>query len=196
MGGDEKMIIGITGTNGAGKDTLAGILVRKINYPHFSLSDKLRETCHEKNILPSRENLTNLGNKLRQEFGGDYLSQKVLLKAPDNFIVTSIRNPKEIEPFQKAGKFVLISIDAPIETRYQRIIDNQDRSGEKIGESEISFAEFKTQEEREMEGESFGQQLGKLISMADVSILNEGTIEELTNKVEEIITNLEWRRHG
>jgi len=184
------MIIGITGTNGAGKDTLAGILVKKINYPHFSLSDELREICHEKNILSSRENLTNLGNELRQEFGSDYLSQKVLTKMQDNFIVTSIRNSKEIEPFKKMGKFVLISINAPIEIRYQRIMANKNRSGEKTGESDISFVEFKAQEDREMQGESFSQQLSQLMAMADINISNEGTIEELESKADKLIINL------
>lgn len=184
------MIIGITGTNGAGKDTLAEILVKKIKYPHFSLSDELREICHEKNILPTRENLTKLGNDLRQEFGNDYLSQRILLKTPNNFIVTSIRNPKEIEPFKKAGKFLLIAVDANIEIRHQRVVANKNRSGEKLGESETSFVAFKAQEDREMQGESFGQQLGKLISMADINISNAGTIEELETKVDQLIVKL------
>ncbi|MBU1082886.1 AAA family ATPase [Patescibacteria group bacterium] len=184
------MIIGITGTNGSGKDTLAKILVRRLNYPHFSLSDELREICHEKNILPSRENLTNLGNELRQEFGSDYLSLRILGKTKDNFIVTSIRNPKEIEPFKEIGKFVLISLTAPIETRYQRIVENKHRSGEKIGESKTSFTDFNAQENREMKGESFSQQLGQLMAIADINISNEGTIEELDNEVDKLIIKL------
>jgi len=183
------MIIGITGTNGAGKDTIAEILVKKLFWPHLSLSDVLREICRERDIVPTRVNLTNLGNQLRREFGSDYLSNRVLTKSRDNFVVTSIRNPKEIEPFKKVSQFVLLSVDAPIEMRYQRVIGSRNRSGNKIDESKISFEEFKAEEKREMQGEEFGQQLGRLIEVADISISNEGTIEELEDKVDQLIIN-------
>lgn len=185
------MIIGITGTNGSGKDTVANFLIQKLGWPHFSLSDELREICREKNIEPTRDNLIKFARKIRNERGLDYLSQRVLNKASDNFIVTSIRNPAEVEPFKKADKFILIAVDAPIKIRYKRVISaGKNRSGHKIGEENISLEEFISKEQIEMHGTGADQQLQILMDMADTKIENSGTIKELKNKVEELLNNI------
>ena len=181
------MIIGITGTNGSGKDTVAGFLAEKLGWPHFSLSDELREICKEKDIEPNRDNLIDLGNKLRETYGADYLSNRILDKVQTNFIVTSIRNPAEIEPFKLKDRFILLAIDALIKVRYQRIVDADKRMGKKVGEGNISLDQFKSQESREMKGSHFSQQLEKLIVMADAKIENDGTIEELKNNIDKLL---------
>jgi len=185
------MIIGITGTNGSGKDTVADILIKKLGWLHFSLSDELRDICRERNIESTRDNLIKFAREIRNERGLDYLSQRVLNKVSDNFIVTSIRNPAEVEPFKKSDKFILIAVDAPIEVRYQRMISaGKGRSGYKVGEENMSLEEFKNKEQIEMQGTGADQQLQILIDMADTKIENNGTIEELENKVDELLLSL------
>ena len=185
------MIIGITGTNGSGKDTVADFLIQKLGWPHFSLSDELREICREKNIEPTRDNLIKFAREIRNERGLDYLSQRILNKASDNFIVIIIRNPAEIEPLKKADKFILVAVDAPIEIRYKRVISaGKNRSGHKIGEENISLKEFRNKEQIEMQGKGADQQLQVLMDVADTKIENNGTIEELKNKVEELLNNI------
>lgn len=53
-------IIGISGTNGAGKDTLAALRHEKEGAEHVSLSDILRRELIARGITPERENLMNL----------------------------------------------------------------------------------------------------------------------------------------
>ncbi len=185
------MIIGITGTNGSGKDTVADFLIQKLGWDHFSLSDELRKISKEKNIEPTRDNLTMLGRDVREKQGLDYLSQRVLKTARDNFIVTSIRNPAEIEPFKKANKFILIAVDAPVEIRYKRVVGaGKERSGRKVGEENLTLKEFIAQENKEMLGSGAEQQLQVLIDMSDTKIENNGTIEELRDKAEEVLKNI------
>lgn len=184
------MIIGITGTNGSGKDTVADILIKKLGWSHFSLSDELREICKGKDIEPNRDNLIDLANELRKTYGADYLSQRILKKAKGNLIITSLRNPAELEAFKLKDRFVLLAIGAPIEIRYQRVIQANKRAGKKIGEEDISLDQFKSQEKREMRGNYFSQQLIKLITKADAKIENSGTIEELENKVDKLLEEI------
>lgn len=64
-------IIGISGTNGAGKDTLAALRHEKEGAEHVSLSDILRRELIARGITPERENLMNLSRQWRDE-SGDY----------------------------------------------------------------------------------------------------------------------------
>jgi len=184
------MIIGITGTNGSGKDTVASLLVKKLHWPHYSLSDEIRQVAKERSLSPTRQNLIKLGNTLRQEFGASYLSNRIMQNISDNFIATSIRNPEEINPFKQTGKFVLITVDAPIELRYQRIIQNSHRTGQKVSEEKSSFTEFKQQEQSELTGNKFSQQLNTVIGLADVKIANDGTIEELEQVIDKFLSTI------
>lgn len=185
------MIIGITGTNGSGKDTVADFLIEKLGWSHFSLSDELRKISKEKNIEPTRDNLIALGRNIRETHGLDYLSQRILKVTKNNFVVTSIRNPAEIEPFKKSDKFMLIAVDAPVEMRYQRVISaGKSRFGHKIREETMSLEEFKKKEQIEMHGTGAEQQLHTLINMADTKIENNGTIEELKHKVDELLKSI------
>ncbi len=83
-----------------------------------------------------------MGNELREREGHDALAKRALAKmkqlgggggnggggANNNFVVTSIRHPSEVEALEKGTStsgggdhhFLLLFIDAPIQTRYQR----------------------------------------------------------------------------
>ena len=67
------MLIGITGRNGAGKDTAAEYLTTKSFY-HSSLSDIIREDARRRNMRPTRANLVQLGNRLREISGTGVLA--------------------------------------------------------------------------------------------------------------------------
>jgi len=180
------MIIGITGTNGAGKDLVSQILLKKLGWPYFSLSDELRRIALENNLDVSRPTLQQLGNELRQQHGPSYLSQRIVDRAADDFIVTSLRNPQECEPFKQKSRFILIAVDAPIELRYERI-SGRDRAGE----SNWSLADFKRNEDEfEMDGGEFGRQLRKMMQTADITIINNGTVVDLENKLNQIIAEV------
>jgi len=71
------MIIGITGTNSSGKDTVAAIL-KEEGFDSFSCSDAIREELKKLDFLESRENLIALGNELRETLGMGIWAKKCL----------------------------------------------------------------------------------------------------------------------
>jgi dephospho-CoA kinase len=174
------MIIGLTGTNGAGKGTIAEHLVKK-GFSYYSLSDIIREEAEKRGLEKNRDVLIRLGNELRQAEGEGVLAKKVLRKIKGNSIVDSIRNPAEIAELKKAGNFILIAVDAKIELRYERIAKR------KRPEDKVSFEEFRAQEEAELAAGKGKQQIKKCMELADYRIVNNGTLQELWKKVDKIL---------
>ncbi|MFA5270333.1 MAG: AAA family ATPase [Patescibacteria group bacterium] len=177
------MIIGVTGTDGSGKDTVGRLLLEKLGWPHYSLSDEIRGIARERGLGLSKDILGDLANELRQAHGPSYLAERIVERASGNFVVTSVRNPLECEPFRATGKFLLIAVDAPIHIRYDRTA-GRDRAGE----ANWTIEDFRHHEEVvEMAGGEFGQQLRKMLEIADIKIINDGTIAELEEKVDKIV---------
>lgn len=173
-------LIGLTGTNGAGKGEAASFFEKK-GYAPFSLSDLIREELQKRNLDVTRDNLIKMGNKLRGLFGPDILARRVLKKVKRNSVIDSIRNPREVEYLRKQKDFILLAIDAPVELRYLR--------AEKRGrnESASTLKEFIAKETEEMSHQEKGQQLQNCLKMADHTINNDGSLEDLHRKLEEFL---------
>lgn len=179
------MIIGITGTFASGKDTVAEYLEGR-GFEHFSLSDELRKIAKEQNIEPTRDNLRELGNSIRDKFGPDYLPRKVLSKAKsDKVLISSIRQPAEIAFLRKQKNFVLLGIDAPIEMRFERL-----RKRNRPGDPK-SLEELKEKEAKEMQNDSANaQKLHECMSSVDYIILNNGDFNKLYKEVDRVLSEL------
>ncbi len=178
------MIIGLTGTFGAGKGEISRILVN-LKYVHHSCSDVLREELRKQGVEETIPNLAALGNRIREEHGAGELPRRLIKiirdKGEGKAIVDSIRSVGEVEELRKERDFVLFSVDAPVRIRYERI-KSRGRAGDNV-----DFEEFSEQEGKQMNGQGSNQNLKKCMEMADYSIMNDGTIEDLEKKVNEIL---------
>lgn len=173
------MIIGLTGKNASGKGAVAEFLKNKSFY-YYSLSDVLREHIKTQGLDITRENLIRFGNELRATFGSAVLAERVLTKLdPDkNYVIDSFRNPAEVKAFRSRSDFYLVGVEAPELTRFERIAQ---RARERDPKTLEQFLEV---EGRELKNEDpAGQQLSETIAMADFTIVNDGSIEALYEKV-------------
>ena len=183
------MIIGITGTIRSGKDTAANYLVSK-GFTHYSLSDYIRKVVKEQGLdQTDRTILQRVANELRATNCPGYLAEKALENfLPEmNYAVSSIRNPSEIKVLRRNGGFALISIDAPLEDRYERALLAGDKKFQ-------TFDEFVESEQFENSKDPNNQQLHVCISMADYAIFNPGIGAEnkklLEQKIDRALTDL------
>ncbi len=178
--------IGVTGSNGGGKDTFANYLVSKKGFEHISLSDFIREETLKRGLELSRDNLHNVGNNMRQISGPDVLARRALerMNGRDlNYALTSIRNPFEVRALQEAGNFVLVAIDAPIELRFNRIIERNRKNEKEI----MTLEQFKRFEENELRSDSTSsQQIGECIQMARFMVFNESDFETFGKRIEDV----------
>lgn len=174
-------LIGLTGTNGAGKGEAAAYFMTK-GYACFSLSDVIREELARRGEAASRDNLIRVGNELRETFGADVLARRTVEKVgPEaKAVIDSIRNTSEIAYLRRQAGFVLLAIDAPVEVRFARVAERG------RDESAADLASFKKKEAEERDGGAKAQQLEASLAAADRLIINDGTLEEFRRKLEEV----------
>lgn len=176
------MIIGITGTYASGKDTVAEIL-EEINFYHVSFSDLLRDELEKQKKPITRDTLIQFGNELRTKHGADILAQIALgrLEDGENFVFTSIRNPKEVELLQQRKDFLLVAVTTPANIRLERL-----RSRKRENDPD-TLEELQKKESLENTSNPNAQQLQKVIGMAKIIINNTSTKEALQEKVKKLI---------
>lgn len=174
-------LIGLTGTNAAGKGEVAAYLIEK-GYKYFSLSDLIRDELRKKRKEPSRDNLIAMGNALRKRYGADILARRVMKKIKGKkAIIDSIRNSREAAFLRKQKGFLFVAVDAPAELRYKR--------AKKRGraESGSTLEEFIAKEKEEMTGNSGEQQLRRCLALADITLINDGSLAALHKKIEKCL---------
>ena len=178
-------IIGLTGTLGSGKGTVANYLKKK-GFVYASCSDYLRKILAKQGMEETIANLKELGDSLREKHGFGHITEQLLKEEIKGLtVVDSLRHPGEIEVLKQVPQFILIAVDAPLKARYERITQRKRSS------DNISFEEFSRQEKLQLEGGVGGQiQLKESIEMADYLIVNEGSVEDLKYKVDNIVKQI------
>ncbi len=176
------MILGISGTNSSGKDTVAKH-IQDNGYFHESLSEILREEMKKQNIKINRDNMIIFSNKFGQKYGADVLA-KIAYKQFGNkkkLIISSIRKQAELDFLHSLPNFKLIFVDVSVEIRYDRMIKRA-REGENV----LSFEDFKILQEKEMNGTN-SQNLSYCKGKADYQIDNSGSLGDLFTKIDDIV---------
>jgi dephospho-CoA kinase len=180
------LIIGITGTIGAGKGTVVDYLVEHFDFKHYSVRKYLTELLVMNGIEPNRDNFTELANRLRTENNSpSYIIEQLYDQAAkhgQNAIIESIRTVGEIEKLRAMGEFILIAVDADRKLRYDRIYARKSET------DNIGFEKFISDEEREMESTNpNNQNIGACLKLADYVIQNNGNLPILYTEVAKII---------
>jgi dephospho-CoA kinase len=181
------IIIGITGTNGAGKGTVVEYLVKNLGFMHFSVRDYLNEELAKRGLQRNRDTQSTLANEIRSINGNFFIIEELLKKAKlsgKDCVIESIRNPGEVK-FLKDNGALLISVDADQKTRYERVLKRGTET------DKIKFQKFTEQEDKEMQNTNpNAQNLKRCIELSDIILYNNSTIdklyEELKVKIDEI----------
>lgn len=182
------IIIGITGTIGAGKGTIVDYIVEKHGFKHLSVRQFLIDIILERGLSPNRDSMVSVANELRAAHEPSYITDRLYDKALEsgqNCIIESIRTPGEIISLRKKENFYLFAVDAEPKKRYDRIVIRNSET------DNINFETFLANEEREMKSENPNHQnLSKCIQMANYVFANNKTIEDLQNEIEAILVEI------
>lgn len=182
------VIIGITGTLGAGKGTIVDYLINTKGYAHYSVRSYLLDEIVQRKLAENRDSMVLVANELRKNNSPSFIVDQLYAQASEqksNAIIESIRTPGEVESLRRKGSFYLFAVDANARTRFDRI---------KIRASEtdrVDFNTFMENEAREMTSDDPNKQnLKRCIELADFRFMNDGNMDQLFQSVEQALESI------
>jgi cytidylate kinase len=172
------LIIGLSGTNGSGKDTVGHILAEKHGFLFISVTDLLRAEAGRRGLPVEREVLRTISAEWRRELGLGVLVDKavaeyeVVKSRYHGVAIASLRNPGEADRVHDFGGTV-VWIDADPRTRYERIQANAVIRG-RAEEDNKTYEQFLAEEEAEMHssGDAATLDMAGVKAKADVFMEN------------------------
>ena len=181
------MIIGITGTNGAGKGTVVDYLIQK-GFKHYSVRGELVEEIKRRGLSVDRSSMREVGNDLRAKNGPSYFIERFFqlaaIEGATDFVIESVRNVGEAEALKAKGG-ILFATDADRKLRYERIVHRDSET------DKIDFATWVAQEEREWGNTAaHDMDIPGVMARADYTIQNNGSLEELHAQIDSILKKL------
>lgn len=175
-------IIGISGTDASGKDTVGQMLAERHNWLFVSVSEILRDELRQRNVPLERKNLRELSAQWRRQHGLGVLVDKAVQQFHrsggrhkyQGLVIASLRHPGEAARLQELGGRVVWT-DADPKVRYRRIVARNRGT-----EDQVSFDEFLAEEQAQMKpsGDEATLSLSGVKERADIFIVNDGNDTE------------------
>ena len=175
-------VVGVVGMPASGK-TEAAEVARDEGVPVVSMGDVIREEVELRGLEPTDENMGRVGVALREKEGDDAVARRCAseIRSKDSSVVVvdGVRSADEAEYFHEefGEDFVLVSVEAPFETRLERV-RSRGRSDDVDAADEL----------RERDERELGYGMGEAIEEADVTIQNDGSLEQFREEFREVLT--------
>lgn len=208
----QELVVALVGPVGSGVSSAAKIientLAQKYGYsvcPIIKPSDIIKSEAHRVSMAsPTGQPLDqyiskmqDIGNKLREKFGGNYLIEKsvekirkyresaggykddIALPGRRAYIIDSLKNQDEIELLRQIYRETLcvVGVFAPDSYREQRLLD--------AGANEDQVKKVLDRDQGEVL--SFGQNTRKLFIQADLFVCNDKIIDEMRKRIERFL---------
>jgi len=175
-------VIGTVGLPGSGKGEAAAV-AREVGVPVVTMGDVIREACRDRGLDPA-EHHGDVARALREEEGPAAIAQRSLptieaaLEESDAVLVDGLRSDVELDRFREAfgDAFRLVSVEAPFETRADRLLDRA------RDDTDLDRESLREREEREL---GFG--MGEVMDRADVEIRNTDTLDAYRERIRAVI---------
>lgn len=179
----QKIVIGLVGENGAGKETFSNFLsevTQGKKVARVGFSDFLKKTLDLWGIPPTRYNLQEISIIMRRSFGEDIVPKgmKPFIEKTraDIIILDGVRWMVDVDLIRSFPKNSLIYITAPKKVRFERLKKRR----QKVGEDQMSYKDFLDSEKRETE-----VMIPKIGKLSDFKIENSGTLQEFKSEVKQ-----------
>ena len=181
--------IGLAGTAGSGKNTVAELLTKLFGLQDLNTSDMGRAITRQVYHLPHdfnpvRDQLYVVANYMRNEINPAGYVKLCMLEAEalglKAGVISGLRSMGEADAIRQAGG-IIIGVDANPKIRYERIY-----SRGRDSESQKTFEQFLQQDEYENRGLSnsgAGRGIRYIIDSADILIKNESDLVALEQDI-------------
>ncbi len=183
-----KIIIGLVGETGSGKDTVAHYLKRRYDVQLLRFSQPLKKTLDLFFNKSSKEDQSWLYSVFKERFGEDVLHQGVrrYVEQHDGIMcVNGMRMMKDLDFIRSFKNNYIIYVTADQELRWQRVVGRGEKSDDK--QSLEDFKKFESTAETEKNIPAIGAQ-------ADFTIKNDGSMDELLWQVDDAMKEILKRK--
>ena len=164
---------------GAGK-SLASSVMREKGIPVFVSGDIIRAEARRRKLKFTRKNLGELMLRLRREEGMEAVAKRlipIVRETEGRFAVyEGARSVEEVAELRRRFRVVTIAIHASRMARYERLLRRR-RS-----DRPRSWEDFDERDNREL-----GVGIAKLIALADRTVENEETKDELKRRMKRLL---------
>lgn len=186
----KRKIIAIVGMAGSGKSEVADFLIKK-GYEYVRLGQIALDILKEKKMPPGEASEKKIREGLRKKHGMAafaILNMPRIKKLKGNVVIDGLYSWEEYLYFkQKLPEMIVVCVYASPKTRYERLENRAARHG---ADPILKYRSFKkTESQARDHAELENLHKGGPIAMADYTIVNEGTKQELINNLNKI-----WRR--
>jgi len=182
---ENKIVIGLTGQIACGKGVIKKHLMTTYGASDYRFSTILRDLLKRLHLESTRENLINISTILRHNFGDDLLAHAMaedIKNDPAPFmVIDGIRRLADIKFLKEVHGFKLIRIVANEKLRHERVVSRN----ENTGDDQKTFADFLKDQQQETE-----IQIPEVMATADFEIVNEGSLTDLDQAVDDIIADI------
>jgi dephospho-CoA kinase len=180
---EKRIVIGVVGKAGSGKDVVTDYLAKKYKGKVFKFSDPLNEMLHVFVDHVSRKDQQWLSFQMRKRFGQDIFNKvlrKRILSGDSLIVLNGIRFWENIEFLKSFKNNCSLFIDVSPETRWKRIFGRKEKTDDKV-----SFRKFQKIDSAEAEAtiKAIGQK-------ADFIINNEGDRKTLLRSIDSIMKKI------
>jgi len=174
-------VIAAVGKNGTGKDFFLEYIRDKYGLPMVSIGDVVRELAAKDGLELTRENLHKTSQKYMGQFGQTFFPEQIVKKIRESgapvYLVSGIRPLSDVQFLkdQFGAAFLLVDIVISDDgVRYARMLA---RGSARDGNSVEKLREFD-------EGEEKIFQTSRSEAMADVTIFNDGGVDDFYAAIE------------
>lgn len=176
-------VIGVVGLPASGKGEFSRI-AEDMGVPVIVMGDVIRKSLFDRGLPPTDENLGEMSRNLREQYGRGAIARLCIpeIEAQDAplVLVDGIRSDAEVALFRERFEgFTLIGVRAPFSVRFQRLNDRK-RSDDPADEESM----------RVRDARELGWGLGSALEMADITLDNEGSIQEFRDTVRGILKDM------
>ncbi|MFW5884673.1 MAG: AAA family ATPase [Patescibacteria group bacterium] len=180
----KKIVIGLTGEAGSGKDTVGKYLEEEYGATQVRFADPIKETLSIYFDKLSREDQSWLFGVFQERFGADILSRAIRKRIEEDsnemIVVNGLRMPPDYDFIRSFENSYVLYVTADQKTRWQRSTGRGEKS-----DDGASFEDFKESEKKETE-----VHIPEIGAKSDYKIENNEDLETLLQKVDDFLQEI------
>jgi dephospho-CoA kinase len=180
----KKIIIGLVGETGSGKDTVAKYLKEQYDAKLMRFKDPMEETLSIFFEKPSKEDYQWFFKSLHERFGDDILCKGLRKKVDESeaelVVINGLRMPCDYDFIKDYPDASILYVTADQKMRWQRVSVRGEKS-----DDDISFEKFQELDSHETE-----IHIPEIGVKADYTIKNEKDLEHLLGETDSFLAKV------